>query len=230
MSSNNHEIIYPVFLNCCKYSENIFWKSLFEDLAYGISPPNTYFLRNHLCCSQKNKSFSFKFSNINDHAKLYYDLSHILKNRLGILSFTEKNKNRINFLNTSNLLRSSYNNWKDIKKKSIKDLLIEDFVASKTLLFNLTPHQSKILITTIHVSLIFKIIISTDITFDSNSFKILKIKGLSFDTKFVNSFHFNQNPYFIDSHISSSENNIKQPISNQWLKYLDIIKKIKTTF
>ena len=59
MSAN--ELIYPIFLEVCKYAdEDIFWKYVFEDLAYGRSPYGTYITKNFMCCNYKGKEFSYK--------------------------------------------------------------------------------------------------------------------------------------------------------------------------
>jgi hypothetical protein len=54
------EIVYPVFLECCQYADDIFWENVFEDLAYGKPPYGTYISKGFLCCSFKNKEFSYK--------------------------------------------------------------------------------------------------------------------------------------------------------------------------
>ena len=47
------ELVYPFFLKCCEYTDDIFWKFVFEDLAYGKSPYGTYITKNFLCCNYK---------------------------------------------------------------------------------------------------------------------------------------------------------------------------------
>ena len=37
-----NELLYPIFLDCCLYADDDFWKYILEDLAYGRSPYGTY--------------------------------------------------------------------------------------------------------------------------------------------------------------------------------------------
>ena len=53
------DIIYPIFLECCEYTKDEFWRSIFEDLAYGITPQGTFISKGSLCCSYKRKQFSY---------------------------------------------------------------------------------------------------------------------------------------------------------------------------
>ena len=54
------EIIYPIFLECCQFTDDKFWENVFEDLAYGKTPYGTYISKDFLCCSYKKKEFSYK--------------------------------------------------------------------------------------------------------------------------------------------------------------------------
>ena len=54
------EIVYPIFLECCQYTEDTFWESIFTDLAYGKPPYGTYISKGFLCCTHKKKDFSYK--------------------------------------------------------------------------------------------------------------------------------------------------------------------------
>ena len=54
------EIVYPIFLECCQFTDDKFWENVFEDLAYGKTPYGTYISKDFLCCSYKKKEFSYK--------------------------------------------------------------------------------------------------------------------------------------------------------------------------
>ena len=121
------DIIYPWILNCCKFCSDSYWENIFEDLAYGRPPYGTYISRDFLCCNYKKKEFSYKIEN-KEPLKLHNDIYNLLKNRLGLLSRQDKAKNQLEFKNTEETLKSSRKNWSDIRKKNIKDLLIEQYV------------------------------------------------------------------------------------------------------
>ena len=36
------DIVYPGFIECLQFTEDIFWENIFEDLAYGKTPYGTY--------------------------------------------------------------------------------------------------------------------------------------------------------------------------------------------
>ena len=73
------EIIYPVFLECCQFTIDSFWENIFEDLAYGKTPYGTYINKDFLCCSYKDKEFSYKIER-KDSEKLYKDIYNLLVN------------------------------------------------------------------------------------------------------------------------------------------------------
>ena len=83
------EIVYPVFLECCEFATDSFWDNVFEDLAYGKTPYGTYINKNFLCCSYKNKEFSYKIER-KEPIELYTDIYDLLTKKLGIMSHKEK--------------------------------------------------------------------------------------------------------------------------------------------
>ena len=54
-----NKLIYPIFLSCCEFSKDNFWKFIFEDLAYGNCPYGTYIVKNYICCNYKGKEFMY---------------------------------------------------------------------------------------------------------------------------------------------------------------------------
>jgi hypothetical protein len=55
------EVIYPIFLKVMNITEDIFWKEIMEDLAYGVAPVGTYISKGVLCCNQSSKEFVYRF-------------------------------------------------------------------------------------------------------------------------------------------------------------------------
>jgi len=122
------EIIYPIFLECCQFTDDKFWENVFEDLAYGKTPYGTYISKDFLCCSYKKKEFSYKIEK-KLPKDVYNDVYDLLTNKLGLLSPLEKSKKRKIFKDIEEDITESRKNWNDIKKKNIKELLIELYVA-----------------------------------------------------------------------------------------------------
>ena len=96
------KIVYPIFLECCQYTNNIFWENIFENLAYGKAPYGTYIPKKFLCCGYKQK----------DSETVYKEVFSLLSNRLG--TFAQQVKD---FTNIENDIKNSRKNWHGIKKK-----------------------------------------------------------------------------------------------------------------
>ena len=76
-----NKLVYPIFLKCCKFSHDNFWKFILEDLAYGNCPYGTYIVKNYLCCNYKGKEFSYKIDSKKKpdivYSEIYDILTHI---------------------------------------------------------------------------------------------------------------------------------------------------------
>ncbi|MBT7706845.1 hypothetical protein HN747_05370, partial [archaeon] len=178
--TGDKDIVYPVFLECCQYASDAYWKTTFEDLAYGQTPYGTYISKGFLCCSYKDKEFSYKIEKI-PAEKLYTDVHSLLTNKLGILSTREKNTQRRAFTEIEKDIRESRQTWASIRKKTVKDMLVENFVVEMQSAYALTTKQAKKLLSALFVSLMFKIIGTKDIHYDGT--KITSIDGIGFRRK-----------------------------------------------
>ena len=214
------EIIYPVFLECCEFSTDSFWENMFEDLAYGKTPHGTYINKNFLCCSYKNKEFSYKIEK-KDPLLLYNDVYNLLVKKLGLLSVRDKLNKKIDFNNIEEDLKNARKNWNNIRKKNIKDLLIENYVINMKNKYNLNVSQSRKLISTIFIGLIFKVFSVKDINYDDGV--ITSIDGITFE----------DNKVILERDIYDIENDYrkcilidKQLISDNWEKYLNNLQKL----
>ena len=121
------EIAYPIFLECCPYTEGRFWSYVFEDLAYGKPPYGAYISNGFLCCGQRHKSFSYKIEG-KDPKLVYDEVFTLLSKRLGVLSPQDKIQQRKLFSDYGNTLRNSRTKWGSIRRKKVKELLLELFV------------------------------------------------------------------------------------------------------
>ena len=142
------EIRYPIFLECCQYSNDIFWENIFEDLAYGKTPYGTYISKGFLCCNYKDKEFSYKIEQ-KDSEQLYNDIYLLLAKKLGLLSHQDKLNKKIDFQNIEDEIKEGRKNWNSIKKKNSKDLLIENYVITMKNKYFLSMKQSKYLLSII---------------------------------------------------------------------------------
>ena len=216
------EIIFPVFLNCIQYITDSFWVNIFEDLAYGITPYGSYISKSFLCCNYKDKEFNYKIDKT-DPNKLYQDVYSLLKNKLGVLSISDKIKKKNDFLNIQQYLKESRQQWSQIRKKNVKDMLIEKYVLKMGNLHQLSLKQSKNLNYIIFIAMIFKIITIKDIIYENG--EIMDINYIKFKhgqiilEKDIFEFEATRKYVLLD----------KKLMSDYWEKYITALKKIKTT-
>jgi hypothetical protein len=75
--------------------------------------------------------------------------------------------------------------WVDIKKKNIKNSLIENYVIEMKQKYNLTENQMKKLLSDIHLGFQFKLLTNKDVEYDIENCKITNIQGFEFNNKKV---------------------------------------------
>jgi len=172
--NKKNEIIYPFFLECCVYTKDYFWENLFEDLAYGISPSGTYIVKNSLCSKYKGKEFNYKIER-KDPKIIYKELHDILVNKLGISSKKDKEISKMKFRKVEQDIKDSQQEWSKIRKKNIKELLIERYVLSLKKKHSFKIKQSKRLLSLIILSLIFKTITAKDIIYKNGKIENIKV-------------------------------------------------------
>lgn len=214
------EILYPMFLECLEYTTDSFWENVFEDLAYGKTPYGTYINKSFLCCNYKNKEFSYKIEK-KDSEQLYNDVYNLLVKKLGLMSIRDKLNKKIDFNNIEEELKLSRKNWNNIRKKNIKDMLIENFVINMKNKYLLTLKQSRTLISNIFIGMIFKVITAKDIDYEDG-----EIKG-------IDGFSFRDNEIIIERDIYDIENEYRKCIlidkslmSDNWDKYISNLQKL----
>ena len=214
------EILYPIFLECLQFTSDFFWENIFEDLAYGKTPYGTYINKDFLCCNYKDKEFSYKIEK-KDPEILYNDILILLGKKLGILSSRDKNNKQIDFQNIENELKECRKKWSSIRKKNIKDLLIERYVLNMKERYLLSFKQAQELLSHIFIGLVFKVISVKDIKYKDGV--ITSIDGISFENKKIN---IEKNIY--DNEIEFRKCVIieKNEMSENWSKYITNLKKM----
>ena len=214
------EIIYPIFLECCQFTDDKFWENVFEDLAYGKTPYGTYISKDFLCCSYKKKEFSYKIEK-NSPKDVYNDVYDLLTNKLGLLSPLEKSKKRKIFKDIEEDITESRKNWNDIKKKNIKELLIELYVTRMKNKHSLTLKQARYLLSIIFVGMIFKVITNKDVHYENG--KIEHIDGIEISHKKI---EIKKDLYNLENNFTPTIILDKNLMYDNWEKYLKELKKI----
>lgn len=216
------EIIYPVFLECCQFATDMFWETIFEDLAYGKTPYGTYITKDFLCCSYKNKEFSYKIEK-KDPQKMYNEVYNLLTNKLGLLSQQEKIKKRLDFNAIEENIKDSRQSWTSIRKKNVKDLLVEKYVIEMKIIHSLSLAQTRYLLSLIYIAMVFKVITAKDIVYENG--KIEKIDGIDFAKKQI---LVQRDMYNAEVNTSTSNIIDRKSMINSWEKYLKELRKINS--
>ena len=214
------EIIYPVFIECCQYTGDTFWENIFEDLAYGKAPYGTYISKNFLCCRYRKKEFSYKIEK-KDAKTIYNEVYILLTKRLGLLSQREKIKKRKVFTELEDSIKDSRKSWSDIKKKNMKELLIELYVTRMKSKYSLSIKQARYLLSIILFALLFKVIKTDDINYING--RINSIEGIDFAKKQV---LIERDLYNVEVSFAPHILVDKKVMADNWEKYLDSLRKI----
>ena len=191
MYDGKNEVIFPIFIDCMKYTSDIFWKNTFEELSYGRCPYGIYISNNNICCNYKDKKFCYNIYNETNSEIIYHDIIKLFKDKFGLLSKTDKLLKNKMFITKQNEINEILNNdWCNIKRKNIRIMLIEKFVINKTNEYSLNLTQSKLLYNNIILGLLFKTIHKNSIIYEDQNIK--EIKHISFKK---NQFTFNKPLY-----------------------------------
>ena len=214
------EILYPLFIECCIFTDEPFWHNIFKDMAYGKTPYGTYFNQDFFCGSFKKKKFIYKIDK-SDPAKTYEEIRTLLTQKLGLMSKGDKGRKTEDYQKILEMIKEDRESWKGVRnKKSIRDILIEKYILKKKAEHSLTFKQSKILLTLISLAIAFKVITNDDIHYDGS--EITSIDCITFkDSKVI----VTRNVYKIDSSISPEINLTSQTMADNWEKFLKVLRK-----
>jgi len=199
------KLVYPIFLECCNYTKDNFWKYIFEDLAYGKTPYGIYIYCNHICCNYKNKEFNYKIDAVKDSKVLYNDIYNLFNKRFELLS--EKDK-----LNRKSLFEE-HTTVCDFKKNKYN--IIFTFIIDMKIKWNLSVIQTNKLLSYIMLLSLFKLL--TTLKMKRKKEKITAIDGIQFKK---NNIIFKKN--ILKNLIVHSPVEIVQDkkLSTLWKKYL----------
>jgi hypothetical protein len=189
------EVIYPIFLKCLKYAEDIFWKNIFEELSYNNCYNGSYISKGFFCSSIKGKEFYFKFIDKNEE-KIYSEIVKLLKEKLNVLSKNDKKIMIDEFEKIENSLKQDQSCWENIKKKNIKEILFQNFLIKMKKQYSLRDSHIKKIYNLINLGFILKTIKNSDIIYENG--EIQSIQGLSFyreDNEINGNFIFNIDIY-----------------------------------
>ncbi len=216
------DLIYPQFLEACQYTVDVFWEGIFEELAYGRPPYGTYISSNSLCCSYKDRKFSYKIEKKNAR-ELHDEVYQLLSSKLKLLSQRDKIQKRIEFYSESeDTIEVAPTAFSDVRKKSLQDLLVERFVIRMWKDYNLSLVQARRLLGVIYIGRVLKTIRPKDIEIQDGI--VIAIDGIMVtegQVRFVRD--------LFSQHTSSKNANLvlieKARIADGWEKLLTTLRK-----
>jgi hypothetical protein len=156
-------ILYPDLLK--HNNQTLFWRLILERISIGDSPFGTQIINHSLIYTRRSRSETIR-KEIPLKQTTPLELISFFKNTVGI-----------------QLEYVYFNSWKDIKRKVIKDNLIQDYVVRFQTEYNLTTQQTNYLSSLIHLYITLKRITPEDITLEivesNKQYKCTRIKSIS---------------------------------------------------
>lgn len=208
------EIVHPLFERCSDFTVDKFWKKTFSDLAKGKTPNGVYIYKGSLRLKGKPAD-SITFTETDDCRRTFDNIYQFLSAVCGILSPDDKLKQRHEF---DSIEQENKRNWIDIKRKKVKDLMIESFAVKMKHKHSLSLKQTRCLISTICMGLLFKSISASNIILENGFIK--NIDGISFrERRILFKLDLYNTDIDEDSDTSIRESQKKYMVDH-WLKYL----------
>ena len=211
--TNVTTLLHPVLLECCKFTPDNFWDTIFNDLAYGNTPYGFYFYKDLL--SYKSKKAHALRINEKKKKKLYNDVYELLS-KFGVSSMDERKRKQEIF----EIPNHTITNWGNIRKKHYKDLLIELFAIDLKNKHNLSIASTRYTISSINIALSLNAISNADIHITDN--RIEKIDGLVLKKGAIYDYFESDMDIYnkISNDLIYPEISIKTPMIEKWEKYL----------
>lgn len=210
-------LVYPCFLSCTEYTEDEYWKNIFEDLAFSITPQGAYISKNYIISNTKNKEFVYKINVNLDPETIFVDIYNLFSEKLGIKSVQEIE----DYKNSIDAGEMIFNSWNSIKKKSIRDSIILDYVTKKSNEYNLSRIKSRELLNTIHLGILLKFISNKHIHYEEG--EIIKIEGFDFEDGL---FTFTKTTEYTSNVLEYNKHKIS--MVDVWVKFIEML--VKTVF
>lgn len=169
------DLIHPIFLECKERVTNGYWKTLFEDMAFGKYPKQFYITQQQVIQSSLRDSFQYSFSN-KSVDEIITDIQELLTLHTNLISNEDIDLKKIE---NEKYKKDVWLNWKDVKKKYIRDILLMDYCI--TIKDQLELSSSSTLKVYNTISQLINNNQLTDIIMKDN--KIVSIKGIQVEPK-----------------------------------------------
>lgn len=212
------QIIHPIFKDCEMYTLDPFWQDIFQQCAKNRFPRGVRFdwKRRILYIKLQGSSAgkpNIKVCKLPQEATDVFEVVIAAFRELGLRSKRDMDLKREEIRKIRKERTINLNcTWKEIKPKYMKDRMIFDFVLYLRGKHDLSPKQTRSLLSTIILGFQLKQIESDDIQYEKG--EILDIKDLIFDAK--------TKMFYIDRDIKRSPSNDKSSKSSKFLSTFEV--------
>lgn len=173
------DVIHPVFQECIKLTDDEFWKSLYEDLSYGRYPKGIYIVGTNICNTNKRKFFSYNFSE-KDPKEIVKEFRTLILENTNIYSSKDKKKKKKDIEKIKSGIQKvgDIEKFSSIKKKSVKEMLIINFVVEMKNKYSLSWNEARELKILINIGFIDKTLNSAGVVLENG--RIKEIEGIEY--------------------------------------------------
>jgi hypothetical protein len=184
MSSNKTITIYPIFVNCKKYTTDDYWHKILDECSMGNIPYGMRYDEKHNMirykCPKSGKLSSISIDPTNN-LDFYRTMMQIFKSIFNMRSDMDIESKRDKLKDEEREILKIYEvgEWKKIKPKNQKSLYILNYCLEMQHLHKLSDIKTKALIGFINIKLTEKIINETHIEFVPG--RIVSIRYLTID-------------------------------------------------
>jgi len=190
-------VIYPQFAACKKYTIDKYWKDIFEGCSMNKFPcrgigynasENILYVKAKGEANKKSTSYSLP----EDSKVLYYLMMDIFRNKLKLTSELDLNLKKTELEEIKEKRNINFDcEWKDIKSRGMRDLLISRWVLQKKEDMNMDWKQAKSLYNIVNLGISIKKLNPLD--FDYSNENLRDIRGIEFDEE-ASSFKITNSP------------------------------------
>ena len=135
--STSRVVIYPIFAECSGYTLDPYWKSVFEQCSRNKFPKGcSYDSKNHVLYVKDTRAKAKNHRTVinlpsskNAAPEIFEVMMQLFRDNLSLRSTRDLNKSRKSLQDAKDSIELDLSEWKKIKPRSLRDILIMRFVA-----------------------------------------------------------------------------------------------------
>jgi hypothetical protein len=173
------KVVYEHFEKCSQFTLDQFWRQVFQDCARGKFPKNTMYNVNNNIFHIKGKKE--EIYTLTDDPKIdFQELKRLFSDELNMRSEQDKQQVKDKMIIIRQQIEDSFQgDWKQIRKKNVKDAILRDYILMMEEKYNLNETELQQLWKTITLGVSFNWINDKTILYNDRS--IDEITNLQFD-------------------------------------------------